>query len=79
MEVRTGGRGRRTCSRGSHILVLTLALALGGSQGQARGAPDVPADQPIPVRAMDAARPAGNGSRLVAAVQGPGRVLDLTV
>lgn len=79
MEVRTGGRGHRTWVRGSYVLVLTLALALGGSQGRSMGVPEPPADQPIPVRAMEAARPAGNGSRLLTAAQGPGRVLDLTV
>lgn len=79
MDVRTGGRDRRTRLRGSPLLVLTLALALGGSQGQATGAPGPPADPPFPVRAMDAARPADNGSRLLTAQHGPGRVVDLTV
>lgn len=36
-------------------------------------------DAPIPVRALAAARQAPDGSRMLAAAQGPGRVLDLTV
>lgn len=79
MDIRSGGGDRGHTVRGRYAIALTLALALGGSHSGAMAGPDLPADQSIPVRALSAARPADNGSRLLTAAQGPGRILELTV
>ncbi|MFE3445795.1 alpha/beta hydrolase [Nocardia sp. NPDC059180] len=67
-------RGRARCAR---VAALALAVVLGCGDGYALGEPGV--DAPIPARALAAAQPADNGSRLVSAGQGPGRVVDLMV
>lgn len=64
---------------GTRVAVMTVAAVLGVSSSDAMAAPDVPVDTPVPVRAMAAAQPAANGSRLVTARQGPGRLVDLMV
>ncbi|BCK55562.1 alpha/beta hydrolase [Nocardia wallacei] len=56
---------------------LVLAAALACAAGPA--AADPPARSDAAARALAAARPATDGSRLVAAVPGPGRVVELTV
>ncbi|MEU8898594.1 alpha/beta hydrolase family protein [Nocardia sp. NPDC048505] len=58
------------------VAVVSIALLV-ISHGSGVASPGDP--EPIPVRAFSAARPAPNGSHLVAAVQGEGRVVDLTV
>ncbi|WP_280338907.1 alpha/beta hydrolase [Nocardia neocaledoniensis] len=59
--------------------VLAAAAVLGFCGGVASAAPAIPVDAPIPVRAMATARPAENGSRLVTAREGLGRLVDITV
>ncbi|PXX71340.1 S-formylglutathione hydrolase FrmB [Nocardia tenerifensis] len=61
--------------RGVRAAVLACAVLLLCSGGVAFAEPDAP----IAARASAAARESPNGSRLVDAVQGPGRVLELTV
>ncbi|WP_245672092.1 alpha/beta hydrolase [Nocardia anaemiae] len=65
------------CRRRSAALCTAAALACASGIALADSASD--SDAPIRVRALAAARPAPNGSRLLTAAQGPGRVLDLAV
>lgn len=58
------------------LFVTALLVALSASAGADPGAD---ADVPLPVRVMAATRPAASGARLVAATQGPGRILELSV
>lgn len=68
-----GIRVRRGVARGAVAVTAVLCC----TYGQAPADPGVPGDAPL--RAMAAAKPAANGSRLVTAAAGPGRVLELTV
>ncbi|WP_371859787.1 alpha/beta hydrolase [Nocardia uniformis] len=61
------------------IAVLFVAIALVGVSGPVIADPVIAADVPRPVHAMRSAQPAANGARLLAAAQGPGRIVDLTV
>ncbi|MBF6170649.1 alpha/beta hydrolase [Nocardia blacklockiae] len=70
MNVGAAHRGRRRAA------ALLLAAALAGATGPAAADPP---DLAPAARAWAAARPAPDGSHLVAADPGPGRVLDLTV
>ncbi|MEV6280019.1 alpha/beta hydrolase family protein [Nocardia sp. NPDC051832] len=61
------------------IAVAAVSIALlASAQGAGVATPGEPAE-PIPARAFSAARPAPNGSHLISAAQGKGRVVDLTV
>ncbi|GAB2710915.1 alpha/beta hydrolase [Nocardia thraciensis] len=71
------GAGRPRAAR--PFAALALAAALAASTGPAAAAPGPAPGTPIPVHAMAAAQPSANGSRLLTAAQGPGRVIDLTV
>ncbi|MFC9894870.1 alpha/beta hydrolase [Nocardia sp. NPDC127579] len=54
---------------------IALFVCVPGPVGAIPGEPT----EPVPARALSAAQPAPNGSRLISAVQGKGRVVDLTV
>lgn len=61
------------------VSVVLLTAVLFGMNGSAAADPPVGIDTPIHVPGMTATRPASDGARLVAATQGPGRILDLSV
>ncbi|WP_280266141.1 alpha/beta hydrolase [Nocardia wallacei] len=76
------GAGRPRAARGrprGHLAALAVAAALTASTGIAAAEPLAAPDAPVPARALAAAQPSANGSRLLTAAQGPGRVVDLTV
>ncbi|BCK54699.1 alpha/beta hydrolase [Nocardia wallacei] len=76
MRVRARQRSvRRGHARRLAVLCCATALTCTTGPAVADPAPDVP----VAVRALAAAEPAADGSRLLTAVQGPGRVVDLTV
>ncbi|MBB5916515.1 S-formylglutathione hydrolase FrmB [Nocardia transvalensis] len=74
MNVRAGQRFHRHIPRAT-VLACAAALACATGPAVAEPAPDTP----LAAGALAAARPAEDGSRLLAAAPGPGRVLNLTV
>ncbi|MFJ1455758.1 alpha/beta hydrolase [Nocardia sp. N2S4-5] len=77
MRVRARQRLRRRTVRLPCAAALVALVAVVCSTGPAAAEP--PAMSEASARALAAARPAADGSRLVAAVAGPGRVVELTV
>ncbi|MGW5436786.1 alpha/beta hydrolase [Nocardia asteroides] len=76
MEIEIAARLRGWAAR---MVVPPVVAVLAVAGGTAAAAPEDDAAAPMSARAVTDARPAANGSRLVSARQGPGRLVDIAV